>query len=258
MNWSLRIGKVFGIPIRLHWTLLLLVAFPAWGGGAAGMLATGVGLGLLFASVLAHEVAHALTARRYGIGTQDIVLLPFGGMARIDRAPDNGRQEAVIALAGPAMSLALAGLAAVGHAFLPPGTVFATVASTLMWANLMLGVFNLLPAFPMDGGRILRGILERRQGMLRATQFAAKLGRVLAVAMGVASIALGSWSLGMIAVFVWFAGRSEEQMVQARVAYDGSQWRAPQTVGQNTFAARVDGRRFVIEVGPFGYVVREV
>ncbi|MCC6526434.1 MAG: site-2 protease family protein [Polyangiaceae bacterium] len=289
MNWSLRLGKLFGIPVRVHWSMLLLVLFLSWGGGVIGVVGSLVAIALLFASVVAHELAHALAARRYGIGTAEILLMPIGGVAKIEREPARGRHEVVIALAGPAMSLLLAGLAgllALATAGVP---IVHALAATLASANLMLGLFNLLPAFPMDGGRVLRGALRERRGLLAATRVAAKVGRIVAVPMAVAGLALGSFSLVLVAGFVWLAGRSEERVVEARAAWqqevpfeaaarhepleavdatpfvvDGDAgWVAPRSApgpkgAPRAYAVRRGGRRYVVLVGPFGYVIREV
>jgi Zn-dependent protease len=214
-GWN--VGRVFGIPVRLHWSLLLLGAFIGftYGQGALGAL---LGAALLFASVVAHEVAHALVARGYGIETRDIVLTPIGGIARLEGMPESGRAEAVIALAGPAMSLALAGLAWSASLFVPGG-FGASLLASLAWTNGMLGVFNLIPAFPMDGGRVLRGALQERIGVRAATSLAANVGRVAAIAMCLFGLFTGSWSLVFIALFVWSAGSRERAMVEEREAW---------------------------------------
>lgn len=246
MNGSLSLGRVFGIPVRVHWTMALLVLFLSWGGGPLGLFIGAFSVALLFASVVAHEVAHALAARAYGIGTAEIVLMPIGGVARIERQPANGRQEAVIALAGPLASLALAGAAflvsrlAEGVPFVEP--LFASLAS----ANLMLALFNLVPAFPMDGGRVLRGYLRERRGLVAATRVAAKVGRIVAIPMAIAGVFLGSVSLVLVAGFVWLAGRAEERAVA-----DESPRPPP---APPPFPPRAS--RIVIVRGPFGYVVR--
>src|SRR5262245_53165783 len=114
MSASLQLGKILGIPVRAHWTMLFLVMLLSWGGGLTGLVAGLAPLALVFASIVAHELAHALAARRYGIATTEILLLPLGGVAKIAGQPASGRQEVMIALAGPAMSLAIAALAMLG------------------------------------------------------------------------------------------------------------------------------------------------
>jgi hypothetical protein len=181
-----------------------------------------------------------------------------------------------IAFAGPAMSLGLAGLAGLILLLGPATGLVPVVATMVAWANGMLGLFNLLPAFPLDGGRVLRGALRRRYGLLEATRISTKVGRVLAVPMALAGLVWGSVSLVLIAGFVWLSGRAEQRMLEARAAWqrdDG--WRMPSAdpwtrlagAGVDPFAAArgqggtqglAGGRRFVIQAGPFGYVIREL
>jgi Zn-dependent protease len=278
MSWSARLGRIFGIPVRVHWTMLLLLLVFSWSSGLGGMIAAGISLVLLFGSVLAHELGHALTARAFGIGTSEILLLPIGGVAKIEQEPRSGRQEVVIAGAGPLVSLCLAGLAALPTLLVGPVGVLHGVGSMLMWSNLMLGLFNLLPAFPLDGGRILRGALRERRGMVAATRIAASIGRWLALPMALAGVVWGSVSLVVIAAFVWLAGRSEQRLVEARAASAGyGGWRMPSDdprsrlgvaggapdgyghgVGSAGGTASWQPRHFVIEAGPFGYVIRQL
>jgi Zn-dependent protease len=212
MGWAWSVGRVAGIPVRVHWTLVALLGVVALasGAGALGMLASAV---LLFGSVVAHELAHALVARGFGIRTHDIVLSPLGGVARLDGTPASGRAEVLIALAGPAMSLAIAGAAWLALGFAPAAA--AGVLGTLVWANAMLGVFNLVPAFPMDGGRVLRGLLHERIGPARATEIAAGLGRAVAIAMGLVGLFAANVSLVLIAMFVWIASGRERAFARA-------------------------------------------
>lgn len=216
MEGSWNIGRVAGIPVRVHWTLLALAAVYGLTLGA-GAVAGLAGAALLFASVVAHEVAHALVARGYGIRTRDIVLTPIGGVARLEGLPRSGWAEAAIALAGPAASLAIAAGAWALSPLAGQGGL-AVVLSSLLRANLMLGLFNLLPAFPMDGGRVLRGLLSERVGLLTATGFAARLGRALAVLMGIAGLFGGMPSLVLVAVFVWMAGGREHRATEREEA----------------------------------------
>jgi stage IV sporulation protein FB len=250
MLGSLRLGKVLGIPVRAHWTMLFLVMLLSWGGGLAGLAAGLASLGLLFASIVAHELAHALAARRYGIATTEILLLPVGGVAKIAGEPANGTEEVVIALAGPATSLALAALAAIGASVTGPIPLLHAPLVALASANAMLGLFNLIPAFPMDGGRVLRGLLRRRNGMLQATRTAAKVARWIAVPMAIAGIASGSISLVVLAGFVWIMARSEQRLVEENAAWgryvDASGWMPPQ------YGSAAHG--YVVRVGPHTYV----
>ncbi|APR87078.1 Putative zinc metalloprotease [Minicystis rosea] len=259
MKSSLKLGKILGIPVRVHWTMLFLVMLLSWGGGFLGLTSALVSLGLLFASIVAHELSHALAARRYGIATTEILLMPLGGVAKIAGQPANGKQEVVIALAGPAMSLALAGLAAIGAAVTAPVPPLHAAMVALASANLMLGLFNLLPAFPMDGGRVLRGLLRERSGLVKATRTAAKVARWIAVPMAIAGIALGNPSLVLVAGFVWLTARSEERLVEGGgwsdspidprvMRVDASGWMPPR------HAEPTAPRGYVVRVGPHTYV----
>src|SRR6478752_2253188 len=194
MRWSWKIGTVAGTQIKVHVTFLLLVAW--WAvmgyqeGGSSGAVSTALALLALFGCVLLHEFGHILMARRFGVRTPDVILLPIGGVARLERIPDEPKQELLIALAGPAVTLAIIVLLylllqlsgrplAIGE--LTPDTPF---LAQLMVVNIYLLLFNLIPAFPMDGGRVLRALLASRLGLMRGTRIAASLGQMLAVAGG--------------------------------------------------------------------------
>lgn len=217
MSGSWSIGRIAGIPVRLHWSLLALGALVGLTEGQ-GALGTLVGAAILFASVVAHEVAHALTARTFGIETRDIVLTPIGGIARLEGMPARGRAEVAIALAGPVASLVIAGAAFGAASLAVPGSIVASLLGTLAWSNGMLGTFNLIPAFPLDGGRVLRGFLHERIGLRAATNLAASIGRVAAVVMGLAGLFSASVSLVLIALFVWSASGQERRAVATREA----------------------------------------
>src|SRR5262245_43520395 len=188
MGRSLRIGSAFGIGLYLHWTFLivpLLVIWSTWRGGIDDvLLGTGLTAGL-FGCVLLHELGHALMARRFGIGTRDITLYPIGGVARLERMSDSPLEELAIAVAGPAVNVAIAvglyaGMALAGMApaleILEYGSLGATFVMLLFTANVWLVLFNMIPAFPMDGGRVLRSVLALGLGQLRATELAVTIG----------------------------------------------------------------------------------
>jgi Zn-dependent protease len=177
---------------------------------------------LLFGSVLLHEIGHALTARRFGIHTKDIILTPIGGMARIMNMPSNPKQEIAIAIAGPIVSLLIAafgfvtGIAIIVLPVVPPTVI--TGLGILMYINLMLGLFNLVPALPMDGGRVLRGFLALKYDFLKATVIAARVGRTLAILGGVIAIFWldNSWTLLLISIFIYMSAGAEIRMARMR------------------------------------------
>ncbi|EDM75519.1 SREBP protease/CBS domain [Plesiocystis pacifica SIR-1] len=223
-RWSWHLGRILGIPTRIHASFALVlawVAFSTWTSAGSGVaVAFGVGFALaVFACVLLHEFGHALVARRFGIETRRITLLPIGGVAELERSPEDPKAELWIALAGPAVNLAIAGaLALVGvlSGALTAGGLPGVVLGGLLYANVMLGVFNLVPAFPMDGGRVFRAWAQQRHGRLKATRMAAKLGRWLALGFGAWGIVVENPVLVLVAVFVYFAARRELRMVQEK------------------------------------------
>jgi stage IV sporulation protein FB len=223
MSWSFPIARLFGSEIRIHVTFLLLLAWigiahyqqggtPAAVEGIAFILA-------LFGCVVAHEFGHALAARRYGIKTPDITLLPIGGLARLERMPEKPGQEIVVALAGPAVNVVIA---FVLIAFLNAPMDFSAMErlenpavgfmARLASVNIFLVLFNLIPAFPMDGGRVLRAVLALRFGRVRATRFAARVGQALAFVFGLLGL-MGNPLLLFIAIFVYLAATAEAQSV---------------------------------------------
>lgn len=236
MNLSWKIGRAFGIPVKLHVSMLIvpLIAF-GWvdGFGLMSLLVAGVGVVLVFGSVLLHELGHALTGRRFGVQTQDIMLTPIGGMARMINLPTKPAQEIIISVAGPAVSLVLAAAAFSTLNILAllrlPSLVYDGLG-VLFWVNLMLGLFNLIPALPMDGGRILRGILATKYDFLTATRKAARVGKILAIAgfalggislLGRATgftIPVSPWNIILISAFVYFSAGQEERVAAWREA----------------------------------------
>ena len=223
MRMSWKIGRVAGIDLFLHPTFLFFLAFIglSQGGGPGTILLTTA----IFGCVLLHELGHALMARRFGILTADITLYPIGGVARLQHLPRSPGAELLIALAGPAVNVAIALVLGVGLAALVgaphrlgwrDGIVGWT--SLLMGANLLLAGFNLIPAFPMDGGRVLRALLSIWLGRGRATEIAAVVGRVLAVGFGLGSLMYTPWPLKLLhvflAAFIFFAAGMERTQVR--------------------------------------------
>src|SRR5262245_59863522 len=230
---SLRLGKFFGIDLYVHgtfWLLPLLVLFSGVMGGDP-LSAIGGEIAFIFAifgCVVLHEVGHALAARAYGIGTRDITLYPVGGVASLERMPEKPGREIAIALAGPAVNFVIAGalfagfLAASYLAQWAPtvatADAFDLFAVQLMWANLILGVFNLLPCFPMDGGRVLRAVLATRLSRVRATEIAVGVGSLVAGAFVIFGLYAGHIGLVVVAVVVFLLGQAELAGVRARAA----------------------------------------
>lgn len=230
MQWSWPLGSIAGIQLKVHATFLLIVIWIALAhssAGLAGMAAGVLFILTLFACVILHELGHALTARRYGIKTKDITLLPIGGVARLERMPEEPRQELAVAFAGPAVNVVIALLLylwlSLTSGWQPLSQLNVTTGSfveRLMIVNVFLAVFNLLPAFPMDGGRVLRAILATRMEYTRATQIAASIGQSMALLFGFAGL-LGNPVLVFIALFVWIGAAQEASMVQMKSALGG-------------------------------------
>ncbi|HET9151251.1 MAG TPA: site-2 protease family protein [Gemmatimonadales bacterium] len=225
MAWSFPIARIGGTVVKVHVTFLLLLGFFLVAGGLAA-----VGLILaVFACVLLHEFGHVLMARRFGVRTPDVILLPIGGLARLERMPEEPRQELLIALAGPVVTLLLAVIfyallrvAGTVPPLLPSLEVQAgSVLGELYSINVLLLLFNLIPAFPMDGGRVLRALLAARQGLPRATRIAATVGQVLAFGLGFAALMSGNILLLLIAFFVFIGAGGEAAAVETREAGRG-------------------------------------
>jgi Zn-dependent protease/CBS domain-containing protein len=231
MGWTITIGRVAGTEIKVHLTFFILVAFWAMAGyqqgGPAGAFAACLLLFALFACVVLHEFGHILMAGRFGVRTPDVILLPIGGVARLERIPDEPRQELLIALAGPAVTLAIVVvlyllLALSGRTpdlwGLDPDGPFLT---TLMRVNLYLLLFNLFPAFPMDGGRVLRAALASRLGLVTGTRIAARLGQASAVVAGFYGLTAGEPILLLVSLFVFLGAGAEASAVETRAAGAG-------------------------------------
>jgi len=232
MKSSWRIGRVAGIDVHLHFTFLILLGWVAvshylqrqnWQDALGGLAFTLS----LFTIVVLHELGHALTARRFGIRTRDITLLPIGGVARLERIPENPKQELLVALAGPAVNVVLAalffGVLVVG-AELSAAKEFKLVGghflAKLMWINVSLAVFNLLPAFPMDGGRVLRAVLAMRMDYARATNIAASIGKGMAWVFASVGLFTNPFLI-FIALFVWIGAAQEAGQAQMKSALAG-------------------------------------
>ena len=232
MKWQWKLGRFAGIDVYVHATFLLLIGWvgvshwiehQSWGEVFNGILF----ILALFACVVLHEYGHALTARKYGIKTRDITLYPIGGVARLERMPEKPIEELWVALMGPAVNVVIAaGLFA--YLFLTNSLVplnQLTVASgsfleRLMTVNISLVLFNLIPAFPMDGGRVLRAILAMRMDYVRATQIAASIGQGMAFLLGFWGLFNNPFLL-FIAFFVWIGASQEASMVQMKNSISG-------------------------------------
>ena len=257
MKWSWRIATISGIGVYLHVTFLILVAYfvlniLSGGGSLMDVLGIVLLLAAVFSIVVMHEFGHALAARRYGIKTQDITLLPIGGVARLERIPEDPKQELVVAVAGPAVNVVLGALCLLalliaGTAFLSGvlsgglntmlGYLFQTPSITsiadlpavalyvvfqMLAVNIMMVAFNLLPAFPMDGGRVLRAILAMWTDRVRATRIAAQVGQSMAVLFAVVGLLTSHPMLMLIALFVWISAGAEAAHVASQSAMGGT------------------------------------
>ncbi len=231
MSWSLKVGRLFGIPVYLHTTFLLLMGFillAQWreGGNLVAAIAGLLFILAIFATVVLHELGHALTARRFGIHTRDITLLPIGGIARLERMPEVPRHELWVALAGPAVNVVIAaavfgvGVVTDLHPVLTLPETSTGTLNRFMTINVWLAVFNLIPAFPMDGGRALRALLAERTNYVRATQIAASLGQGVALIFGILGFMYNPF-LVFIALLVWMGASGESVAVQTRAALTG-------------------------------------
>ena len=232
MKWSWKLGEIAGVGIYLHATFILLIGWVAVahlmeGQGLADVL-LGVGFLLaLFVCVTLHELGHALAAQKFGIRTRDITLLPIGGVARMERIPDQPRQELAVALAGPAVNLAIAAALIVwirATSSVQPLEELSVARGSMLYrltaVNLFLALFNLLPAFPMDGGRVVRALLAMRMDYTKATHLAAALGQGMAFLFGLIGFFTNPF-LMFIALFVWIGAAQEASMVQMSSALGG-------------------------------------
>lgn len=232
MRWSLRIGSVGGTAILIHVTFLLFLAwlgavYYSRGGIEAAWQGT-IFIVIIFLCVLLHELGHVFAARRYGIQTSDVTLWPFGGIASMERMPDKPSEELIVALAGPAVNVVIAAvlllwlgpqLDAESLASIEDPAV--SLAAKVAGANIILVIFNMIPAFPMDGGRVLRALLSMRMGNARATELAATIGQGFAVVFGVVGVFYNPMLI-VIAVFIFLAASSEASQAQLRAVAQGT------------------------------------
>jgi len=227
MKWSWNIGSFRGILLKVHTTFLLIIFWVIYNHLSKGdnIISTLIGVAFvlaLFACVVMHEFGHALTARRYGIKTRDITLLPIGGIARLEKMPEDPRQELWVALAGPAVNVAIAFLiysllkiTSQPLYFEEYDIITGSFLMKLMVLNIVLVVFNMLPAFPMDGGRVLRALLALRINYVRATDIAARIGQGMAILFALIGIFYNPF-LVIIALFVWLGAAQESVMVRMK------------------------------------------
>jgi Zn-dependent protease len=227
MRWSFKVARVSGIEVKIHITFLLLLVWLAVVyyrmGGTAAAVDGVLFVCLVFLCVVLHEFGHAFAARRYGIRTPDITLLPIGGVARLEKMPDKPGQEVVVAVAGPAVNVLICGalslfmLIAGGlpdvNPFQPPGQ---NLIGRLIGVNVLLVVFNMIPAFPMDGGRVLRALLAMRMPYARATHIAATVGQGFAFFIGFTGLMTGNVLFIVIGVFIYMGAAGESAYAQMR------------------------------------------
>jgi Zn-dependent protease len=239
MSWSWKLGRIAGIPLYVHWTFLILLAYigythySASGGDPWETLEGVLMLLAVFGCVVLHELGHALMARRFGVGTADITLLPIGGVARLQRIPENPGQELAIALAGPAVNVALVVLlggilAATGQfgteLLDPRGLLFrgdVPFLQNLLAINVILAIFNMIPAFPMDGGRVLRALLAMSMSYPKATRTAASVGQFIAIGFGLFGLTNTLPMFLLVALFVWLGAEAEARQVEERASLRG-------------------------------------
>jgi Zn-dependent protease len=232
MRWSYRVATIAGTEIKVHVTFVLFIVWVAFStysiNGATAALAVTLFFLALFVCIVLHEFGHILMARRFGVRTPDVILLPIGGVARLERIPDQPRQEFLIAIAGPLVTLAIAvilyllvTLTGDRPTLRDPILADQSFPVRLMAVNVYLLLFNLIPAFPMDGGRMLRAFLASRVGMVRGTRIAATLGQTLAVVGGLYGITKPEPILALVAFFVFLGANAEAAAVETRAAGEG-------------------------------------
>lgn len=232
MRWSLALGSIRGTEIRIHVTFLIFLVW-LWmvyygqGGAAAAWQGTAF-IAIIFFCVLLHELGHVFAARRYGVPTRDVTLWPFGGIASMERMPDKPTEELVVAIAGPAVNVVIAAvlLLWVGPQLDPENLTSiedpaVSLAAKVAAANIILVLFNLIPAFPMDGGRVLRALLAMRLSNARATELAAYIGQGFAVLFGILGLFYNPMLI-VIAAFIFLAASGEASQAQLRAVAQGT------------------------------------
>jgi Zn-dependent protease len=232
MKWSWTLGKIAGVELKIHLTFVFLLIWIGFstvlsGGTANAALFEILFVLALFLCVVLHEFGHALAAKSFGIPTRDITLLPIGGVARLETMPEDPKEELIVAGAGPAVNVAIAGLLFIGLIFtgtlslpLDINNLMNNFWLRLLVVNITLVAFNLIPAFPMDGGRVLRSLLASRMDYVKATKIAANVGRGLALIMGIAGFFLNPFLI-LTAIFVWSGAGSEAQAVEIKAGLKG-------------------------------------
>jgi Zn-dependent protease/CBS domain-containing protein len=255
MSWSIKLFSIKGIDIKIHTLFFLILIWAAYrwsvstGAGLQGALFGVVATILLFVAVLLHELGHSFQAMKYKVKVKDITLMPLGGVAQIEELPKDPKQELKIALAGPMVNFAIVAILVVIGAILQTRAIisidelvaslgqtnWAGMLAYLTMANLILGLFNLLPAYPMDGGRILRALLSMRMDHTKATRIAAAVGQGLAFTMGLIGFINGQFTLILIAIFIWLGAGQESRGVQVQdslreIKVKRAMVRSPQTL----------------------------
>lgn len=232
-KWSLSLGTVSGIKLFVHWTFLLLIGYIVFSSSQRGLgtvdtLWSVFFVLTLFGCVTLHELGHALTAQRFGIQTRDIILLPIGGVARLESIPEEPREELLVTLAGPAVNLVIAAVLFVGlwatNSF-PDFENFSTAGGEnflfmLLLVNLVLALFNMLPAFPMDGGRVLRALLSYKYPRHVATRMAANVGQVIAVIFVLIGFFYNPFLI-LVGIFVYLGAQQEAKFVESKSFLSG-------------------------------------
>jgi Zn-dependent protease/predicted transcriptional regulator len=263
MSWSIKLFRIKGIDVKVHLTFVLILIWAAYrwssstGAGLQGALFGVAATLLLFAAVTLHELGHSLQALKFGVPVQDITLMPMGGLARMEEIPEEPGKEFRIAIAGPLVNFAIAAALIVVGVWLDTRSLMSIselyqslgqvswngMLAYLTMANLLLGLFNLIPAFPMDGGRILRALLAKRLEYSKATRIAAQIGQGLAFLFGLWGFMNGSYTLVLIAIFVWMGAGQESRQVKVKSALDEIKvgqvmTRSPHALMENDFLSK--------------------